>query len=151
VERTPRVELDAPRTCRDLAHATEQAFFGPRPQQDESVLAERHIGRAAAQNACLLWCLARVAFLLAARTRRAGCAERTEGAGGRFGCAQCRAEIHHGLREIAGAAFGRELLRKRPDARLCARQRLLDREQARDHALDIAIDWARAPIECDRC
>jgi hypothetical protein len=54
------------------------------------------------------------------------------------------------LGEIAGAARRREFGRARAHVRLRARQLILDREQPRDHALDIAVDRARAAIEGDR-
>ena len=61
-----------------------------------------------------------------------------------------RAEVHHGLREIARALGRRDPRRRRTDRGPAARQRLGNREQPRHHPLDIGVDHHRAPPEGDR-
>src|SRR6185503_11542257 len=110
---------------------------GARAQQDETVRAQRDERRAAPAFAGFLCPLARETLLIAARARRARRVPRTEHAGRLLRRAEAGAEIHHGLCEVAGAALRRELTGERADARLAARQFVLDGEQARDHTLDI--------------
>ena len=50
------------------------------------------------------------------------------------------AEVHQGLREIAGARGRHQVLRKPPDLRLGRGQFRLDGKQPRHHPLDIAVD-----------
>ncbi len=81
---------------------------------------------------------------IAAPPRRAIVHPGAERAGRLLRRADGGAEVHHRLREIAGARVRRERLRQRADLRLGRRQLFLDREQPRHHPLDIAVDRHRA-------
>ena len=67
-------------------------------------------------------------------------AERTEPASRAARRADRGAEIHHGLGVVAGVGLGREAFGQRLDLRLGGGERRLHRKEARDHALDIAVD-----------
>ena len=83
--------------------------------------------------------------------RRAGLVPGAQRAGRLFRRADCGAEIHQGLGEVARAGRRREPARQFPNRRLGGRQFLLAGIKPRDHALNIAVDGRRALIERDRC
>ena len=107
--------------------------------------------------AALLRRLARKRLLVAAQARGAFIVQRAERAGRLFRRADRGAEVHQGLRAVAGArllvagaGIGEQRRRQLLDQRFCLRQRFLDGEQPRHHALDIAVDRHGTAVECDR-
>ena len=68
---------------------------------------------------------------------------------GCFGRADCGAQIHHRLGEIAGSLRRPQPLRQGADRGLGDRQFALDRIEACDHAFHIAVDRARRTAERD--
>ena len=63
---------------------------------------------------------------------------------------QCRPEIHHRLREIAGSPFRRQRASESLDLRSRGGQSLFNRMQSRDHPQHVTIDRRRRPIKGDR-
>ena len=70
-ERRRVVEFTKPFGRRHFGHAAEQALFGTRAHEEETIRAHRDERRTAAQRAGLLLGLAREALLIAALARRA--------------------------------------------------------------------------------
>ena len=85
----------------------------------------------------------------AAEAAAAGAPPRTAAAARRARDADGGAEIHQGLGAVAGPVGGGELGREAPQGRLGGRQRHLDREEAGEHAFDIAVDRHRRALEGD--
>src|SRR4051794_2340175 len=98
------IEAARPFARRHFGHTAEQTFFGARARQDKAIRAHYDKRSAAAQRAGLLLGFTREALLIAARA----CGTRdhpwAEGAGGILRRTDRGAQVHHGLREIAGAA-----------------------------------------------
>ena len=139
-----------PRTGRGFCHAAEQALGQPGSQQHRPVRPDRHESGPTAQDAFPLRQLVRIGLLKPGGAGPARAHPGTKRAGRPFRRADARAQIHDGLREIAGTIGGHERLRPIPDNCFGGRERLLHPEQARHHPLDIAVDGCRHPIEGDR-
>ncbi len=149
-ERRARVEVVRPGAGRHFGHAAEQALRRARAYQHVVIGAQHHEGGAAPQFPLALFRLARKHLGVAARPRRAVLGPRTQRAGRLLRGAERGAEIHHRLGEVARAPRRRELGGELPDLRLRAGQFVLDREQPRHDALDVAVDRRRARVERDR-
>ncbi len=150
VERGLLVEGMRPFARRHFRHAAEKAVRRPGTDEHAPIVAQKDESRAAPQASLALGFLDREGLCIPTRGRRAVRAQRTARTGGIFRGAQGRPEIHQGLREIAGPAVRREPLGGCANDGLPARQRLADREQARDHALDIAVHRYGACVIGDR-
>ena len=125
-------------------------FAGRVAHQHETVHFHGHESGTAAQFAFALRHAARIRLGLAVRVRHAVLAPRTQRACRILRRAEGGAEIHHRLSKIPSAARRRQPAREARNFRLGRRQWRIDREEPRDHALDIAVDRRRRRIERDR-
>ena len=157
LQRRPVVLRGEPVRGRHLGHAAEQAFFGTGADQ-QPVAARDDERRATSQRTGLLRGLARKRFLIAARAAHTVAVQRTQRAGRFLRGADRGAQVHQRLRAVAGARVlvagatcsAEQRHRQLLNQRLGLRQRLLDREQPRHHALDIAVDRHGAAAEGNR-
>ena len=99
---------------------------------------------------CLLRRLAGEGLLRAGSARNAGLAPGTEPAGGIARRADRRAEIHQRLREIARPLRWQHCQHAHANQRLGTGHQLLDGEEPRHDALDIAVDGGRWPVKGNR-
>ncbi len=127
----------APHGSRHLAHAAEQPAVGARPQQHGAIGAHGDERRAAPGRPLRLLAAYRIFLLPPLGARYAALSQRAERARRLLRRAERGAEIHHGLRIVAGAQ--------------CRRQPRL--VLAHDHSwrLAAALQWrtaARSPARC---
>ncbi len=149
-QRIALVKIRRPFRRRHFRHAAEEPLRRPGAHQQISVGAAHDKSRAAAQDAFPFRHAARKAFGVAARIGRTAFVPWTQRAGRFLRRAERGAEIHHRLREIAGAMLWRNLTRKPAQFRLRPGQRRLNCKQPRHHPLDIAVHRARRCIEGNR-
>ena len=144
------IEVRRPFRRRHFGHAAKQPFRRPCTHQQKTVGPMSNKGCTAPQRAFALGYSARKGFRIAACAGGAAFVPRAEDAGWFLRCADCSAEIHHRLREIAGAPLRSEFARQPAQFRFCVGQRRSDGEQPRNHPLNVAVDRARLCIERDR-
>ncbi len=138
-----------PGAARHLRHAAEKPAFPPLAQEHGARLVLGHEGRAEPHRLFLLRRLARVELGILPAEHAAGGIERTERAGRPARRADRRAEVHHGLREIARPVLRRHGCDERAHVRLCRRQGRLDGVETGDDPLDIAVEHGALPVEGD--
>ena len=139
----------APRRRRDFGHAAEQALLRAAAQQHGSVAASEPERYAIARRPIRLLGPRRD------RVGRARCGGRTTGTPRAEDATRPPrgtdrgAEIHQGLREIAGPLLRHQRRGERSEARFCRRKGFAHRIEPGDDAFDIAVDCCSPPIEGD--
>ncbi len=155
-----RPSFGTPRGGRDLDHAAKQTLLRTAAQQHRirrRVSARRRRRNGPAVPVFLPAPAALSTDPLATAGTRA--APRTEYTARPARRADHRAEIHHRLSEVARPLRRDQRCSERSQTRLRRRQRLVDRIEAGDHSLDIAVDGSiradrrrsrRSPPRCSR-
>ncbi len=152
-----RPGLRPPRRRREFDHAAEQPLFRPPPQQHRAIRPRQPKGDAVPPRPLRLFGARRQILGDAACRGGAGRAPRAQHAARTARRADRGAQIHHRLREIAGAPIRHQPCRELPQPRFRRRHRLGDGVKPGDDALDIAVDCrgragrTRSPRSPPRC
>jgi len=147
------IPIRQPVRCRQSGHAAKQPFPLPPLQQNGTIRAFNPV------NISVFFGLFAFGLFHGKRRRNslrislAGRPHRAQTAGRGARDADCRAKIHHRLREIAGPVGAplRYVLREGANDFLRPRKRVGDGEHARDHTVHIPVDHRCRFIERDGC